>query len=571
MKKFILWLIIIVLNINMINAMVKTSKKSKRIEKEITLKPKESLKEKSITLIPKKPKSKLKKLVLPSIQAKNTTLPTEETVVQAAPNVSTPQPSDVAQPDVSTQQPSDVSQPDISTQQPSDVVQPDVSTQQSDVSQPVVSTQQTSPVVQNQSTSQAIQPVYNFNFNFGGQDAITQFCPFLADFQNFPTIPGPSDVPTDTLDNLQNFITNLTNTLSTLKSFITNYANQVNSWQANNPLQNLKNLITTMNNNNKNYTNTLNAHQTCVNNAPAPVNGQKQSGCNAELLSFISATNALYDSFADIINFLNIYQLAPTWANPLVRVETASTFTDTQGNTKAFTIIDSQGNNTILQVNSIKGFNSGSFVNQINIGITYLQNQLQGCYDGINQLNNAIKAINNNIKNISTAINTAAMHLQRTGQASPSQAQQNERHIMTAINDFFILKGLSEGLSFSLEDGFTFAAGEVNLEMPALIVFTTFLNELAAFTGSGNDPMSKAMAEVSAQTNKLLLDSWGASDWSGGHWAVNIGEGLLYTGGIFLIGIAAPITTLVDTTTNLLSGQTGAGSAPDPITQASSK
>jgi hypothetical protein len=408
-----------------------------------------------------------------------------------------------------------------------------------------------------------------YNFDFSTNTAINKSCPFIIPFQTIPTIPSSTDVPTDTMDNLQNFNTTFQTAITNLKTFLTNYSGQITSWKNNNELQQLKNLLTTMNTNGTNYNTVSAAHNSCVTNTPAPTGNKKQSGCNTEVINLINATNALYDSYAKVLNFLNNYSLAPTWASfvetssgvyEVVRVKQAVGFTDDQGNSQTFTVpVDLNASPIVyvpLTINSIQNFDSNSFVNQINICITYLQNQLQDCYNSINQLNQTLNNLTSKIQSTANAISQEATKLQ----ATPSQSQKIQHDVNFALTlATTIGPTLYSSIATSIAN--KEATLVLDLEMPAFTVFNVFLDALASLTGSGNDPLSKSMAQVSAQINKHMI-----ADWSDG----NVPGAVLYTGGTLFVGIASTVSTLIDTTTNLLSGKTSGdgGSIANPYSLA---
>lgn len=416
----------------------------------------------------------------------------------------------------------------------------------------------------NAPTTQATQPVYNFNF--GGQAAITQFCPFLTNFQAAPSIPTPADVPTDTFANLQNFVTNFNNSINTLRTYINNYSAAVKNWQTNNALQAFSTLIKTMQTNNTTYNTAKSTHDTCVANKAASTT--TQPGCNTELMNYITATNALYDSFANILTTLNSYNLAPTWANPVTRMETAATFPDTNGKPVAFVY-----NGQTIAINNIKGFESKSFTNQINIGIGYLQNQMSSCYAAIKQINSSFSNLNTAISNTANAIHNAATTLQQQNQASSSQVATIEGDVGQGLNVFMNIAPSAYATAVASK-----SAGEfipvADLEMPEFTVFNLYLNNLAALTGANNEPLSQFMTSVSNQMNKGMIDNWSAIDWaSSGGWASggnewDITKALGYTVATLAVGAVTPLTTLVDTVSNLLSGGLSAQQAGSAITQA---
>lgn len=349
-------------------------------------------------------------------------------------------------------------------------------------------------------------------------------CSFLNNFQTIPGIPTP--MPDNLgIDDFNIFITNFNNSIKTLNGFITDYSNQVKNFQSTNDLQNFSVLLNNMQSAKTNNDTVKGVYDNCINTPPA------NSSCSSELLNYITAINGLYDSYADILEFLNKYNLAPSWANPVVRQNQIVGISN-QNQTKVATL-----NNQILEINTIQGFDSATFVSQINAGIKYLQQEIQPCYDAIKTINNAINNLNITIKTTSDAIKARAEQLQiPSGQGhatGPSEVQTLVPALVGLGLDIAGIAGIVGGL-----------------DMPGFAAAQVVINNIALTTGADTDFINS----ISAQINKNLISDWSFQDHSAGGIMLSLGKGTLDVIENILWGPAALAGTLQASTTAILSG-----------------
>jgi hypothetical protein len=427
---------------------------------------------------------------------------------------------------------------------------------------------------------------------------VTPICPFV-NYPPIPTIAAVSAVPEDPT-NFTAFSTNFnTVVIPKLNTYATNYSAAVKSWSSNQIMQTLKNLITTMNSATVQYTNYKNQHigqidmainqiqeaneqiqeanQHGYNYPPPPFQPSGPGGLvtdafgtNAILASYVNAANALYDSYAAILEFLNQYNLAPAWAtfNPsssgpkvtrsLLSVGGCPCASQqqqcpqcpqcppcpppppcppcsSQGGNQVLTVPAGDGTQVKLQLNKIQGFVATDLVKAINNAIQAFQT----CYNTtIPQLTTSIKQAISNANNVKSEI-------QRVAHMPQIQAYYNQPHNQRPIQVPSTI-GLTIGLATA----------------PDLTAFSTVIDTLAQVFNQNIDPTllqdTEFLNRISAQLSNNMVQNWGSAmlDFSNANLTSvqglkNLGEGLENTAkGVFdfAASMAVGLETLVVTT-----------------------
>jgi hypothetical protein len=358
--------------------------------------------------------------------------------------------------------------------------------------------------------------------------AIVGSCPFVDAVPVIPTF--------NTGDDFVAFQQSVKNSIADLKTFITNFTTAVNKWQSTpNDIQNFSTLLTAMDSAQTGptgYTSSKNAYSACLANPPST-----SPTCSTELVNYIQAINTLYNSYANILNFLNQpqYNLAPKWAIPVTRKEEivgSGSIDKSSGKAKAAYV-----NGQLLAINTIVNFNTSSFVKQIQAFIS--------CSNTMGEIN---KEIRQQIVN-ANATNAQILDMQKmANEMGPEQQAHSPKG-----NPISPIVGLS--LDIVAVSGLASEIPVINSllgpEMIAFGVGQTLLNKVSLFSGASQDLVNL----ISFQVNKNLTSDWGFKDYSASGIATGLAKDASKIFDVLAWGPAEMVIQATNTTEAILSGQ----------------